>query len=28
MEILDDIEAACVLYALYENNELEKKQKT
>ncbi|CAI6356940.1 unnamed protein product [Macrosiphum euphorbiae] len=27
MEILDDIEAACVLYALYENNELNKKPK-
>lgn len=27
MEILDDIEAACVLYALYESNELNKKSK-
>lgn len=28
MEVLDDYEAACVIYALYEENEIEKKQKT
>jgi hypothetical protein len=27
MEVLDDVEAACVTYALYEENELDKKSK-
>jgi hypothetical protein len=27
MEVLDDVEAACIIYALYEENELDKKSK-
>ena len=27
MEVFDDIEAACIIYALYEEHELKKKNK-